>query len=148
MNLTDFIFNSILEIVMKRILRAFIIYSGILWFISTNIGGIEYGENITTLLMGGAALTVAEMLLKPIVNLLLLPFNLVTLGVFRWLSNVIMLYLATLAVSGFSVVPFVYKGFTSNLFIIPSFDLGLLGAYIFISIVLSVLASIVFWILH
>lgn len=133
---------------MKRLIRSFVIYSGILWFIATYVGGVDYGNNFQTLLLGTLALTLAESLLKPIINLLLLPFNLVTLGVFRWVSNVLMLYISTLAVPGFSIVPFTYPGFSSNLFIIPSMELGLIGAYIAISIVLSIIASFVFWLVH
>lgn len=133
---------------MKRLIRSFVIYAGILWFIATYVGGVDYGNNFQTLLLGTLALTLAESLLKPIINLLLLPFNLVTLGVFRWVSNVLMLYISTLAVPGFSIVPFTYPGFSSNLFIIPSMELGLIGAYIAISIVLSIIASFVFWLVH
>lgn len=129
-------------------IRSFVIYAGILWFIASYIGGVDYGNNFQTLLLGALALTLAESLLKPIINLLLLPFNLVTLGVFRWVSNVLMLYISTLAVPGFSIVPFTYPGFSSNLFIIPSMELGLIGAYIAVSIVLSIIASFVFWLVH
>ncbi|MBI2007573.1 MAG: phage holin family protein [Candidatus Blackburnbacteria bacterium] len=133
---------------MKRIIRAFAVYAFILWVIATYIGGIEFGGDPKILLSGALALTLAELFLKPIINLLLLPFNLVTLGVFRWVSNGLMLYIATLLVSGFSVVPFTYPGFSSNLFIIPSLELGLIGAYIFLSFTLSIIASFVFWLVH
>lgn len=133
---------------MKRLIRAYVIYAGVLWVISTYIGGIEYGKSLQTLLAAALALTLAETLLKPIINLLLLPFNLVTLGVFRWLSNGLMLYITGLVVPEFSIVPFTYPGFSSELFIIPAIQLGTIGAYIFISLVLSFIASFVFWLVH
>lgn len=133
---------------MKRVIRAFAIYALILWFLATYIGGIEFGNDAKILLSGALALTLAELFLKPIINLLLLPFNLVTLGVFRWVSNGLMLYIATLLVPGFLLAPFTYPGFSSNLFIIPSVQLGLVGAYIFLSFTLSIIASFVFWLVH
>lgn len=133
---------------MKRVIRAFAIYALILWFLATYIGGVEFGNDAKTLLFGALALTLAELFLKPIINLLLLPFNLVTLGVFRWVSNGLMLYIATLLVPGFLLVPFTYPGFSSNLFIIPSIQLGLVGGYIFLSFILSIIASFVFWLVH
>lgn len=133
---------------MKRLIRAYVIYLGVLWAISTYIGGIEYGKSLQTLLAAALALTVAEILLKPIFNLLLLPFNLVTLGVFRWVSNGLMLYITALLVPAFSIVPFTYPGFRSDLFIIPAVSLGLIGAYIFLSLILSFIASFVFWLVH
>lgn len=133
---------------MKRIIRAFAVYALILWFLANYIGGVEFGNDLKILLSGALALTLAEIFLKPIINLLLLPFNLVTLGVFRWVSNVLMLYITTLVVPGFSIVPFTYPGFSSNLFIIPEMQLGVIGAYILLSFVLSVIASFVFWLVH
>ena len=133
---------------MKRLIRAYVIYLSVLWAISSYIGGIEYGKSLQTLLAASLALTVAEILLKPILNLLLLPFNLVTLGVFRWVSNALMLYITALLVPAFSIVPFTYPGFHSDLFIIPAVSLGLIGAYIFLSLILSFIASFVFWLIH
>lgn len=133
---------------MKRIIRAFAIYAIILWFLATYVGGIKFGNDPKILLSGALALTLAELFLKPIINLLLLPFNLVTLGVFRWVSNGLMFYIATLLVPGFLITPFTYPGFSSNLFIIPSVHLGLVGAYIFLSFALSIITSFVFWLVH
>lgn len=133
---------------MKRLIRAYVIYTGVLWIIASYFGGINYGNDLKTLLGAALALTLAETLLKPIINLLLLPFNLVTLGVFRWISNGLMLYITALVVPGFSLVPFTYPGFSSELFIIPAMQLGVVSAYIFLSLVLSFIASFVFWLVH
>lgn len=131
---------------MKRLLRSYAIHFFAVWFIARNFGGIDYHNNLQYLALGALALTAADMLLKPLINLLLLPFNLVTLGVFRWVSNVITLYIATTLVSGFSVVGFNYPGFHSNLFIIPSIELGSFGAFIAISFLISLISSLLFWI--
>src|SRR3989338_4884607 len=80
---------------MKRPLRSFFIHLLAIWLISKYLGGIDYGNNPQFLALGALALTAADMLLKPLLNLLLFPFNLVTLGFFRWISNVVTLYIAT-----------------------------------------------------
>ncbi len=131
---------------MKGILRSFLVHLIILWAIATYIGGILYGGQFQTLAMGALALTAVDTLIKPLVNLLLLPFNLVTLGTFRWISSVFTLYISTLLVPGFSVVAFKYPGLVSNWFIIPPIDLSLFGAYVAISILISICVSLVFWI--
>jgi putative membrane protein len=133
---------------MKRLIRAFAVYGLVLWFLATYVGGVEFGNDPKNLLAGALALTLAETFLKPIINLLLLPFNLVTLGVFRWVSNVLMLYITSLIVPTFSIVPFTYPGFSSNLFIIPQLQLGTVGAYIFLSFLLSIIASFIFWLIR
>lgn len=133
---------------MKRFLRSLFIHAFAIWIISENVGGIDYSGDFKILFLGAAALTVTDSFLKPIINLLLLPFNLVTLGVFRWVSSVITLYIATLLVTGFSVVSFVYPGLASNYFIIPSFSLSVFWAYILISFLISVSTSLLFWVAH
>lgn len=133
---------------MRRILRSFSIHLFVLWLVATNIGGIDYQGNFNNLALGAAALTLAESLLKPVINLLLLPFNLVTLGVFRWVSSVITLYVATLLVPGFAITAFVYPGLSTNLFIIPEIQFSLITAYILLSFLVSFASSVLFWLVH
>lgn len=116
-----------------------------LWVVAQNVGGIEYGGNFQILALGTVALTGADLLIKPLINIFLLPFNLMTLGIFRWISNVLTLYITTLVVSGFSIVAFTYPGFVSNLFIIPSIELSLIGSYIVVSVITSFCVSLLFW---
>ncbi len=129
---------------MKRLLRSFLIHAFAIWFIAKNFGGIDYQNSLNFLALGAVALTVADGLLKPLINLLLLPFNLVTLGLFRWVSGVITLYIATTLVKGFQIVPFVYAGFQSNLFIIPSISFSLFTAYIIVAFLISLVTSFLF----
>lgn len=133
---------------MKSILRSLTIHSLVLWLVATYIGGIHYNLDLKVLLLAGLALTIVDALVKPFVNILLLPFNLVTLGAFRWISSVFTLYLTTLLVPGFSVVSFQYQGLTTNFFIIPSFSLSLLGAYVLIGILVSFFVSLLFWLFN
>lgn len=133
---------------MKGLLRSFAIHSGVLWFIATNVGGLEFANDPKILLSGALALTLVDTLIKPFINLLLLPFNLVTLGTFRWVSSVAALYLTTLVVPGFAIKAFTYPGLVSSYFIIPSITLSLVGAYILIAILVSFLVSLLFWLLH
>lgn len=133
---------------MKGLLRSWIVHFGALWFVATYVGGINFGGDIKTLALAAVALTLIEALIKPFINLLLLPFNLVTLGTFRWVSNVAMLYLTTLIVPGFSVLAFRYPGLVTQFFIIPAISFSLLGAYIIIAILVSLVVSLVFWLVH
>lgn len=133
---------------MKAFVRSFAIHAAVLWFIASNVGGLEFGNDPKILLSGALALTLVDALIKPLINLLLLPFNLITLGTFRWVSSVAALYLTTLVVPGFAIRAFVYPGLATSYFIIPSLTLSLLGAYILIAILVSFFVSLLFWILH
>ena len=133
---------------MKGLLRSFIVHTAVLWFIAANVGGIEFANDPKILLSASLALTLVDTLIKPFINLLLLPFNLVTLGVFRWVSSVAALYLTTLLVQGFVIKAFAYPGLATEYFIIPSLTLSVLGAYILIAILVSFTVSLLFWLLH
>lgn len=133
---------------MKGILRSFVIHTVVLWIVATEIGGVHFNNDLKVLLMGALALTLVDSLIKPFINLLLLPFNLVTLGAFRWVSSAFTLYISTLLVPGFAVVAFRYAGLATPFFIIPPFALSLLGAYILIGVLISLFVSILFWLIH
>tara|TARA_Y100000310_G_C20536218_1_gene740978 strand:+ start:627 stop:1028 length:402 start_codon:yes stop_codon:yes gene_type:complete len=132
---------------MKGLLRSFVIHIIVLWAIATFIGGIDFAGEPRTLALGALVLTLADSLIKPFINLLLLPFNLVTMGTFRWVSSVFTLYLSTLLVPKFSVTGFSYPGFSSNLFIIPPMELSLIWAYVVLAILISLIVSLLFWLL-
>jgi putative membrane protein len=133
---------------MKSLLRSFVVHSIVLWIVATYVGGISFNNDLKILLLGALSLTLVDALIKPLINILLLPFNLVTLGTFRWVSSVITLYMATLIVPGFAVNAFRYSGLMTAFFIIPPFTLSVLGAYILIAILVSIFVSILFWLIH
>lgn len=133
---------------MKSLLRSYVVHTVVLWIVAENIGGIQFTDDPKILLLGSLALTIVDTLIKPLLNILLLPFNLVTLGTFRWVSSALTLYLSTLLVPGFSVIAFVYPGFNSSFFIIPEITFSLLWAYIMLSVIISFIVSFIFWLMH
>lgn len=134
---------------MKALLRSFVITTVSLWIVSQiAVGGINFGEGTSTLLLAGLALGIVNLLVSPLINLLLLPLNLITLGTMRWITNVITLYLTTLIVPGFSITGFTFPGFSDFGFVIPTVTLGGLSAFIVISILLSFISHFLFWLSH
>lgn len=132
----------------KRFLRSLAIYTFVIWLIAENLGGISYSDNAAILVAAGISLSLVEAFVKPLLNLLLLPFNLITLGTFRWVVNVFVLYIATLLVKGFSITAFSYPGANLGGFIVPAMDLSLFWAYIVVALAISILSSLLFWLFH
>lgn len=132
---------------MKRLLRHFIIDTSTLFLVSYAAQGLVFENGIKTIVFAGAALTVASLLAKPIINLLLLPLNLITFNLFKWVSSAIALYLVTLVVPGFKILGFAFSGFQSTWIYIPAVNLGGILAYIAYSFVLAVITSIIYWII-
>ncbi|HUS52338.1 MAG TPA: phage holin family protein [Candidatus Bathyarchaeia archaeon] len=131
---------------MKRHLRSYLINLAALWLVTQIISGVDYGGAWQTLLLAGLALTIVNLFIKPLINLLLLPVNLITLGAFRWLVNVATLYLVTILVPQFKVSEFVFPGFAYQGIVIPSLNLNLLLVFVIASFALSLVTSTLYWV--
>jgi putative membrane protein len=131
---------------MRTILKHFIIDTISLYLISQVVSGIVFAQGMYTLLLAGFVLMLATMIVKPILNILLLPLNLVTFGLFKWVTYAITLYLVTLVVPGFHLTNFIFSGFHSYWFSIPAISLYGILAFIAFSFVISIVSSILYWI--
>ena len=70
------------------------------------LSGITYGDRWWTLLIAGAVFTLVNSFVKPILTLLSIPFIIVTLGLFYFLINILMLYLTDWIVDDFEIRSF------------------------------------------
>lgn len=131
---------------MKRVLRHYIIDTFSLYFISNIAQGLSFGT-ATTIFIAGAAITLVSLIAKPIISLLLLPINLITFGLFRWVTSGIIIYLTTLIVPAFKVTGFYFTGFNSRFIDIPTINLHGIWAYIAFSFLLSTVTSFVYWLI-
>src|SRR3989344_9603157 len=109
---------------MKRILRHFVIDSVSIFLVSSIASGMVFEKGVETLLLTGLGLTIASLIAKPIINILMLPINLITFGIFRWVASAITIYLVTLIVPGFRIVNFFFGGFASVWIDLPSIALS------------------------
>lgn len=129
----------------RKLLRSFVFNLAALWLVTQVFAGVTYTDGYETLLIASLALTFVNLLIKPLINLLLLPINLLTLGSFRWVVNVVGLYLVTLLVPQFKISAFVFPGFDYQGFIIPPIPLGIFWVYILTSLFISLVTSSLFW---
>ena len=131
---------------MKTIIKHFIINTVSLYLVSLVVSGIVFAEGTYSLLLAGIVLTLTTLIIRPIINILLLPINLITFGLFRWVGFAITLYLVTLIVPGFKLLDFVFKGLSSYWFTIPGVSLSGVLAFVAFSFLISIIASIGYWI--
>lgn len=132
---------------MKRILRHFVIDSVSIFLVSSIVQGMFFQKGIETLLLTGLGLTIASLIAKPVINILLLPVNLITFGLFRWVSAVAVLYIVTLTVPGFKIIHFNFLGYTSVWFDLPQvFFAGFLAVLAF-SFLHSLISSFIYWLI-
>jgi putative membrane protein len=100
---------------MKIILR-WVILSVVVFLTTKIVSGVQVDPLWTSLIVGGC-LTLVNMFIKPIINILTLPLNMITLGLFSLVVNgAIFWYLGSGVINGFSVTDF-YSGFIGALFV-------------------------------
>lgn len=87
---------------MFRLLLHLVLTAVMLLAIAALLPGIEI-HNLTTALISAVVLGLVNTLIKPIVSFLTFPITLLTLGLFGWVINGLMLALVAWVVPGFEV---------------------------------------------
>lgn len=132
---------------MKRFIRHYCVDTFALWVISQVAVGLYFEKGLQTLFLAGLAFMAASLLAKPVINILLLPLNLVTFGLFRWVSSAVVLYLVTLVIPGFKLVNFYFQGFSSKWIDIPELTFGGILSFVAFAFLISIISSIIYWII-
>lgn len=122
---------------MKNFLRDGLIHAFSLFVAAAFYPGLIIPEPLTALLLIGFIFTLINYFVKPIIKLFLLPLNLLTLGLFRWVSNVVILLILTQINPAVRIVAFTTGPFSASGFTAPPLAVNLTLAYILGSFVLS-----------
>lgn len=101
-----------------------------------------------TILYAAFLLTAINMLVKPLLKIMFLPINLITLGFFSWVINIIALFILTKFVPQIHIGTWNFPGLHSQLIAIPSFTLSPLINFIAVSVMLSFIVRILHWVHH
>lgn len=131
---------------MRRILKLIVFNAASIWIVSQLLGNVVLGKGFETLLLTAVVLGLINLLIKPIVNLLLLPVNLITLGMFRWVVNVVTLYLVTVIVTDFKINHLVFEGFSYRGLSIPAFSLNLILSFVVVTFFISLVTDLLEWV--
>lgn len=133
---------------MKILLRYFLINLVSLWVVTRILPGLTYTGGVKSLLLGAAAFMLINIILVPLLKILLLPLNLLTLGLFAWITNVLALYALTTAVSDFQLTPYTFAGFSTNGLVIPSYDLSPFLVAVVASFLIGIITHLLQWLAH
>ena len=106
------------------------------------IAGFQLEPTWQAYLLASLVFVILNAVVGPLIKLLLLPINLLTLGLFRWLSSVIVLYLFDLLYDGISISAYRFAGFTSGLLSLPPLDLSLFWTLVISSFTISLTYSL------
>jgi putative membrane protein len=133
---------------MKKILRHFLINLLALWVATRVIPGLTYSGGIKTLLLGTLIFMVINWALLPLLKVLFLPINILTVGFFGWAVNVVGFYVLTVVFPQFKLLPFVFPGANLAGIAIPSLSLNLLEVAIASSLVVGLISHFLQWLVR
>jgi len=99
------------------------------------------------LLWASLFLTAGNFLIKPIVKFLLLPINVLTLGLFRFASGLLTIWLLAFLIGDIQFSPFNFPQTTILSQTIPSFQLTEIWSLLPFSVIILIISNILNWFL-
>lgn len=132
---------------MKLLLRSIAVHTLALYLLQALIQGVTITGGIVTFLFAGIMFTILRMVVKPILNVITFPFNIITFGLFSIVTNALLLYLLTVFVTGIMIRPFTFTGADLGGFIIPAIAFSTLFTFLTASMVLSAIVVFIQWLI-
>jgi len=131
---------------MRGIIKTISINLLVLYLVSQIFQGMVFKNGVHSFITSGLFLALSSMIVKPLINIMILPINLITFGLFRWISSAATLYIVTLFLPDFLINEFYFKGFTSLWVDIPVIKTQGFFAIILFSFAISIFNTILHWI--
>ncbi len=97
---------------MRSILRTIFVNTLSLFLVSLVFSGLQINGGFASFLYVAAWLSVLTLVFDPIVKVVILPFNILTLGLLSFLTTLLSLFLITIFYKNLSIVNFTFQGFS------------------------------------
>lgn len=133
---------------MKTLLRYFLINLVSLLATTKLIPGLTYTGGVRSLIIGALAFMAINLILVPLLKILFLPLNILTIGLFAWLINVLALYALTTIVPDFQLVPYFFEGVNIAGIIIPPMELTTFWVAVAASFLIGIITHFLQWLVH
>lgn len=133
---------------MKTLLRYFLINLTSLYLTTIYIPGLAYTGGLKSLLIGALAFMLINFILVPLLKILFLPLNLLTLGLFSWLINVLAIYALTTIVSEFVLLPYRFPGAAFAGISLPPAELSTFWVAVAASFMIGIITNFLQWLSH
>jgi len=132
---------------MKKLLKNFVVFAISLYFGALIVGNVTFAKGYQTLFWAAFFLTIGNFLIKPIVKFLLLPINAFTLGLFRFASGLLTIWLLTFLIGDIQFSPFNFPQTIILSQTIPSFQLTEIWSLLPFSVIILIISNILNWFL-
>lgn len=130
---------------MKKLLKQYLSFVVSIFLVAKFLPGLSYGENWLVLLEASLLLFVLNFSVQPLFNLITMPINILTFGLFALLVNALILYLATWLLPTFKVADFYFPALNLGVLQVKSFLVSSVFSYILVALFLSLLRDCFHW---
>ncbi len=130
---------------MKSLIRHIFVNYLVIYIADILYPGFSVLNSLKNLLTAAVIWLLLNKVVKPIIKILLLPINLITLNLFSWLIGFITLFLLQVFADGVEVTSYTFPGYSTNGFSFPSLHINIFLSYILTSILLNSLSQAITW---
>lgn len=132
---------------MKSLLRSILINLLVFYLCGILYPGFSIKHDFKVLVSAAVVWFFLNKFVKPIIKLLLLPINLITLNLFSWAVSMLTLFLLQIVVGDITINAYTFPGLNYEGFIVPSFFINVFFSYLIASTLLNLLAKSIKWLI-
>jgi len=129
----------------RKLLRHYLIFVASIFLAAKFLPGVSFGNDLVILAKASLLLSLVHIFVRPIVNLVSLPINILTLGLFSFFVNGLMLYLVTLLIPVFKVTSFDFPDVNLGILKINSFYISSFMSFIIVALLISMIRNFFIW---
>ncbi|HEX9007901.1 MAG TPA: phage holin family protein [Patescibacteria group bacterium] len=133
---------------MKALLRSILINLLVFYLCSIIYPGFSIRHDFKVLVSAAVVWFFLNKFVKPIIKLLLLPINLITLNLFAWTISLLTLFLLQIIVGDISITAYNFPGVNYQGFTIPPIYINTFFSFLITSTLLNTLLSSIKWLIR
>ncbi|OIN94830.1 hypothetical protein COS81_01930 [candidate division WWE3 bacterium CG06_land_8_20_14_3_00_42_16] len=131
---------------MKKLIRIILINMIAVGVAAYIVPGISYSGGVQTLALIAVVFAVINLFIKPIIKLLALPVEFLTLGLFSTAINAAMFYLTTRFVADLKISGFQFAGLSMPILTLQAAYIPFWGTALIGSVIIGIITTLLYWI--
>jgi putative membrane protein len=110
--------------------------------------GLSYGGDKDVLFRAALAFALLNTFLRPVINILIMPINFLTLGLLGGLSGLVLLWLVSVLVPGFIITDSHFQGYIYGPLSVPPYDLNAIVTAVVGALFIGLVSSALYWLIR
>lgn len=131
---------------MRWVIRQLLFHFTALILTASIVPGFDIGSTYENIAIATVALSVINVFVKPIVKILFLPLNMITLNLFSIVINIAVVFGLTKVVPTVTISSWYFSGVSVSGFVIPEFEFTVIYTYVLVSVIITTIIAILNWV--